>query len=299
MPSLPFLSFLPLFTVLLSSILSQFAAPPPADHCHHFPDDPMCTTAQNHRHSHTQNSANRCQRQDLWLIPGNADSSCTRPNPKRFAEVNAKQIKILPSVIKLPGCFTVEIRNVRILEGVSRNIFAKTEYQWINAIDTKNEAKCRNASANGCGGFGNDCYYCDICKSLRSIDEEKHAKSAEIPPAIAEQFKRMNCPDKSGVYSFRKEFCLDDWGILDSNNDCQLDFFSSVSPSQSDQLAFQSAMSALQQVGYGTLVAKVRLAYNATPQIEAKKAQKEAQIERTALRELEGKRRTDEWSVNH
>lgn len=37
----------------------------------------------------------------------------------------------------------------------------------------------------------------------------------------------------------------------------------------------------------GTVVAKIRLAYNATPDIERKKAQKEAQIERVALREIE------------
>ncbi|CAK5041136.1 unnamed protein product [Meloidogyne enterolobii] len=44
-------------------------------------------------------------------------------------------------------------------------------------------------------------------------------------------------------------------------------------------------MSALQQVGY----TKIRLAFNATPEIERKKAIKEAQIERNSLREFEQK----------
>uniref|UniRef100_A0A183BZJ0 Helicase n=1 Tax=Globodera pallida TaxID=36090 RepID=A0A183BZJ0_GLOPA len=159
------------------------------------------------------------------------------------------------------------------------NIFAKTEYQWLNAVHSKSgESKCQNASVNGCGGFGNNCYYCDICKSLRSIDEKPD--KSNLPPDIAKQFKGMNCPDKTGIYSFRKEFCFNDWSILDANRDCRLDFLESISPSaESDQIGdVQSAMAALQQ---GTLVAKVRLAYNATPEIEAKRAQKEAQIERT------------------
>jgi hypothetical protein len=40
-------------------------------------------------------------------------------------------------------------------------------------------------------------------------------------------------------------------------------------------------------------VAKIRLAYNATPEIVRKKLQKEAQIERIGGREIEQKRR--EW----
>uniref|UniRef100_A0A914HW67 Uncharacterized protein n=1 Tax=Globodera rostochiensis TaxID=31243 RepID=A0A914HW67_GLORO len=280
--------------VLPFSFFAQFPSSPRAEHCDQFSDDPICQPiSARQQHQSSPKLAQNCQHEDLWLIPGKADSSCTRPNPKRLAEVNARQIKILPPIVKLPGCFTIEIQNVRILEGgkVGGNIFAKTEYQWLNAVDSKSgDSKCQNASLNGCGGFGNNCYYCDICKTLRSIDETPD--KSNLPPDIAKQFKGMNCPDKIGLYSFRKEFCFNDWSILDANRDCRLDFLESISPSaESDQIGnVQSAMAALQQVGYGTLVAKVRLAYNATPEIEAKRAQKEAQIERTVKKELERKR---------
>lgn len=47
----------------------------------------------------------------------------------------------------------------------------------------------------------------------------------------------------------------------------------------------------------GTVVAKLRLAFNATGIVKQKKAAKEAQIEESVMRELEERRRT--WDVNN
>uniref|UniRef100_A0A915E551 DUF7753 domain-containing protein n=1 Tax=Ditylenchus dipsaci TaxID=166011 RepID=A0A915E551_9BILA len=64
----------------------------------------------------------------------------------------------------------------------------------------------------------------------------------------------------------------------------------------SDKSDIKSALSSLQQIGYGTVVAKIRLAYNATKSIERKKALKESQIEKTVLNELEERRKT--WDIS-
>lgn len=236
----------------------------------------------------TLNSQSRCNYQDIWLIPGRADASCTRPGAKKLIEIDPQHVVIHPEVVKLPGCFTVEIKNVRILDKknvLGNSFFAKAEYQWWNIKDFS-ELKCQNASNNGCGGYGNNCYYCDICESLSELETTgKHS-------TLADQFRGINCPDHPGLYTFRKEFCFNDWTAFDTDNDCQFDFF------QGDKLSdYRSAFASLQQIGYGTVVAKIRLAYNATEAILQKKLRKEAQIEESVLKELEERRRT--WDVNN
>uniref|UniRef100_A0A1I8C376 DUF7753 domain-containing protein n=1 Tax=Meloidogyne hapla TaxID=6305 RepID=A0A1I8C376_MELHA len=116
--------------------------------------------------------------------------------------------------------------------GLPNSIFAKTEYQWLNVR-------------------GSD-YYCDICESLKKVDEEKEKEREELPSDIAQQLK----------------------------GDCRLDI---LSETEDDQSGIKIAMSALQQVGY----TKIRLAFKATSEIERKKAIKEAQIERNSLRDFE------------
>ena len=147
-------------------------------------------------------------------------------------------------------------------------------------------------------------YYCDICENLQAIDREE---SNHNDGGFAEQFKGLNCPRKAGYYTFRKEFCFNDWSAFDTDGDCQMDFL------QSDKSDYKGALQSLQQIGYvsvrtsewgmvkllilqGTVVAKIRLAYNATNNIQRKKDTKEAQIEKTVLRELEERRKT--WDIN-
>lgn len=63
----------------------------------------------------------------------------------------------------MPGCFTIEINNIKILENdgtIPNSFFGKVEYQWMNIKDFS-ELKCQNASNNGCGGYGNN-WFVDI-----------------------------------------------------------------------------------------------------------------------------------------
>ncbi|VDN06079.1 unnamed protein product [Thelazia callipaeda] len=235
-----------------------------------------------------KSKASRCSQQDIWLIPGKADASCSRPGAKKVLEVDPRQLVIRPEVVKLPGCFDLEIKNVRVLDNedaFENSFFAKAEYQWWNVKDFAN-LKCQNASNNGCGGYGNNCYYCDICKSLTELQTDS-SKST-----LANQLKGINCPSRPGFYTFRKEFCFNDWSAFDRDGDCQFDFF------QGDKFSdYRSALSYLQQIGYGTLVAKLRLAMNATGDVEEKKRIKEASIEENIQKELEERRKS--WDINN
>ncbi|KAI6232706.1 hypothetical protein M3Y99_00994500 [Aphelenchoides fujianensis] len=266
--------------------------------------DPACRSHANGGESEAEAEHRRrisaCNYQDLWLIPARADASCTRPDARRLVDIDPQQVKIRPPLIKFPGCFTIEIKNMRILNDedvLSNSFFAKSEYQWLN-VKQFGDLKCQNASSDGCGGFGNNCYYCDICESLQEIDGtstaspegggESNGRSAAS--SFASQLRGLHCPQRAGYYTFRKEFCFNDWSAFDADADCQLDFM------QSEKSDLKSALSSLQQIGYGTVVAKVRLAFNATGSVAKKRELKESQIERMVERELE--ERKESWDIN-
>ncbi|CAK5041140.1 unnamed protein product [Meloidogyne enterolobii] len=59
----------------------------------------------NNKNINNKRRKQNCNYQDLWLIPGKADASCSK-----------NCVKIRPSIIKFPGCFTVEIRNIHIVD---------------------------------------------------------------------------------------------------------------------------------------------------------------------------------------
>ncbi|VDN56963.1 unnamed protein product [Dracunculus medinensis] len=272
-----------LFSLIMVKIFCQYD-------CDVF--DPNCYAFYrlnlNNYHRSDQPKSNRCNQQSVWLIPGRADATCTRPEAKRIFEVNPHEVKIHPEVIRLPGCFTIEINNIKILENdgtIPNSFFGKVEYQWMNIKDFS-ELKCQNASNNGCGGYGNNCYYCDICDGLNELD------NAQNQSPFINELKGLSCPNHPGLYTFRKEFCFNDWSMFDKNGDCQLDFLQGERSSD-----YKSAFASLQQVGYGTIVARLRLAYNATKEIAQKRALKEKQIEEMITRELEEKRRT--WDVTN
>ncbi|KAI6211687.1 hypothetical protein M3Y96_00460500 [Aphelenchoides besseyi] len=232
----------------------------------------------------SKSRANFCNYQDLWLIPGRADASCTRPDSRRLVEIDPRQVTIRPPLIKFPGCFTIEIKNLRIQNDesvLSNSFFAKTEYQWLN-VKQFGDLKCQNATTNGCGGYGNNCYYCDICESLQEINSSS-------THSLASQFHGLHCPQRAGFYTFRKEFCFNDWSAFDHDGDCQLDFL------QTDRSDLKGALASLQQIGYGTVIAKIRMAFNATNQIEKKRKLKETQITRAVEDELAERKQS--WDI--
>jgi len=114
---------------------------------------------------------------------------------------------------------------------------------------------------------------------------------------IVDQLRGIKCPQRAGLYTFRKEFCFNDWSAFDADGDCKLDFFQAPGGSRAGNPDYRSTFASLQQIGYGTVVAKFRLAHNATGAVRTKRINKEKQIEQTVLRELEDRRRT--WDVNN
>ncbi|CAJ0945765.1 unnamed protein product, partial [Mesorhabditis belari] len=249
--------------------------------------DPSCRDRINRKGQTLRRRVNsNCNYQDIWLIPGRADASCTRPGAHHIIDIQPSNVHIHPDVVKFPGCFTLEIRNLKIhdkAEALGNSFFAKAEFQWWNVKDFSS-LKCQNSSSDGCGGYGNNCYYCDICQALTELDEPKS-------DSFQSQLKGINCPQRPGFYTFRKEFCFNDWTAFDADGDCEMDFLNV------DRGDYKGAFASLQQVGYGSVIAKIRMAFNATGQIARKKAMKETQIEETVLRELEERRRT--WDVNN
>ncbi|CAJ0586607.1 unnamed protein product, partial [Mesorhabditis spiculigera] len=251
--------------------------------------DPSCRDRLSRKGGALRRKVNsNCNYQDIWLVPGRADASCTRPGAHRIIDIQSSNVHIKPDVVKFPGCFTLEIRNLKIhdrAEALGNSFFAKAEFQWWNVKDFSN-LKCQNSSSDGCGGYGNNCYYCDICESLTDIEEGRTR-----PDSFQSQLKGINCPQHPGFYTFRKEFCFNDWSAFDADGDCEMDFLNG------DRGDYKGALSSLQQVGYGSVIAKIRLAFNATGAIAKKREQKEEQIQQTVLRELEERRRT--WDVNN
>uniref|UniRef100_A0A915E3J8 Uncharacterized protein n=1 Tax=Ditylenchus dipsaci TaxID=166011 RepID=A0A915E3J8_9BILA len=129
-------------------------------HCDIF--DTACKQQQHNFASATSIRANEqkpvrsktrnCNFQDIWLIPGRADASCTRTDAKKLVDIDPRHVTIRPPVVKFPGCFTVEIKNVHIHDNedvLSNSFFAKSEYQWLN-VKEFGEVKCQNASSDGC-----------------------------------------------------------------------------------------------------------------------------------------------------
>lgn len=116
----------------------------------------------------------------------------------------------------------------------------------------------------------NNCsYYCDVCESLTEIDRNP----ARVDDSLASQLRGINCPQRPGLYTFRKvsgtkqiqyddlkicstfeishllnqEFCLNDWAAVDSDGDCEMDFLAG------GKTDYKGAFSSLQQIGYVNL----------------------------------------------
>jgi len=221
----------------------------------------------------------------FWLIPGKAND-CTKSSQKLLS-VDPNSVSISPSPIKLPGCFTLSMKVTVNKVDVPKSYFAKVEYNWWN-LPQFSALPCQNASADGCGGYGNNCYYCDICNNLQNL----HSSSSKS--TIVNQFRNLKCPDKPGTYDFKREFCFNDFSDLDKDSDCKLDFLEDANTGES----YQSALKHLKKLGYGTVVAKFTLAYNSTNDQAVKKKTREAQIVKTIQSELEAKRKEKGWALD-
>ncbi|KAK5982104.1 hypothetical protein GCK32_008651 [Trichostrongylus colubriformis] len=105
----------------------------------------------------------------------------------------------------------------------------------------------------------------------------------DMSESIASQLRGIKCPQRPCSYTFRKEFCFNHWSAFDSDGDCEMDFL------QGDKGDYRGAFATLQQVCYNSVIAKIRLAFNATGAVERKRLLKDAQIEETVANfELDG-----------
>ena len=117
-------------------------------------------------------------------------------------------------------------------------------------LPTFRNAKCQNASVNGCGGFGNNWLpmhktnilsgcpiYSAIIVTFARVWRWSASNSSltmRSLPELLSSFKglplishhrgltlradlSMNCPSEPGYYTFRKQFCFNDWHWLDNN----------------------------------------------------------------------------------
>ncbi len=100
-------------------------------------------------------------------------------------------------------------------------------------------------------------HYCDVCGSLERLQNEDKVKDGD---SLLNQLRGVDCPDKPGVYTFRKRFCFNDWSAFDEDGDCQLDFLQNKNepPARGRDAAaakrsaadYREALRSLQQIGY-------------------------------------------------
>jgi len=223
----------------------------------------------------------------FWLIPGKAND-CTKPSSKKLLTIDPSSVVISPNPVKLPGCFTISMKVSVQQADVPRSFLSKVEYYW-NNVPQFSSLPCQNSSANGCGGYGNNCVYCDICHNLQEIDKNSNK------PQIANQFKDIDCPQKSGDYFLKKEFCFNDFSEFDKDHDCKLDFLQNGQAGSNYKDAFKN----LQQIGYGTVTAKFILSYNATPEQQKNMDKKLNDIAKSIDQELEKKRQEKQWALDN
>ncbi len=232
-------------------------------------------------------------------------------------DIDPQQVQIKPDVVRLPGCFTVEIKNVRVLDNrdaIGNSFFAKAEYQWWNVREF-GQLKCQNASANGCGGYGNnwygkiteleqfDCFSATFAMFARVSPSWTRAESVHRSPinfegSVARRDLGSTRSERSSVSTTGRPLTATAIADLTSFKEIDSKTIDPLSP-HSNRLDMYGDTQSGSGDGavQGTVVAKIRLAFNATGTIAEKRANKEAQIEESVQRELDERRRN--WDVNN
>lgn len=226
-------------------------------------------------------AASDCDYPPIWLIPGTADTSCTRDVSfsRSVFDIHESTVKITPEFIQLPGEFNIHFE-ASLKEGIANipsQYLAKAEYSWLNFPDMQN-LKCQETDPNGCGGYGNNCVYCDLCNELEELD------SSSVKPRFqqfVQQVRGMKCPEKIGRYRYRRSFCLNSWRAFDEDGDCKLDFVRDLSGD------YRRVFRALRQDSWGTLEAKFHLSHDATLEQQQKKEAFQADVRRNITANFE------------
>ncbi|VDP12260.1 unnamed protein product, partial [Soboliphyme baturini] len=137
-----------------------------------------------------------------YLIAGKA-TDCTKPGRQKIIDIDVTTVVIRPNPPQFPGCLTVEfVVNVRS-NNLPQSFFTKVEFASFN-IPQISKLPCFNALDNGCGGYGNNCYYCDVCNVLGELQANRNLKGE-----FASQFGDVRCPRQPGRYKVQRKICLD------------------------------------------------------------------------------------------
>jgi len=238
--------------------------------------------------------------QKFYLIPQEADNiTCTRP------DVIAEGVKVVifndsvvikPDVVVLPSCFEIEftMEITADINEVPKSMLAKNEFQLYEFAEIE-KMQCQNATNNGCGGYGNNCQYCDMCESLTELSKDASAKTDRVQS----QFGDLKCPNKAGQrFKVKREFCFNDWSEMDKDQNCRLDMLEDLAKDSSkDYDTIDEAFKLGNNKGSSTLLARFYLATNETDAQRAKRLAKEAEISQHADSELSAKRAAG-WEIS-
>lgn len=189
----------------------------------------------------------------FYLIPRTANECASNRimyiDPGDFIVRNSKTNS---KVLEFPGCFNVDAKML-LSEDLPQNLITYVQWQWKQAPPGTNfnNLGCKNRKANGCGGVGNKCFYCDSCNDLSRYNQENRNR----------KYPEFECPQLPGVYSYktRRPICVDEWGELDKNNDGEPDFVND--PQYADYRRF---LDSLGLDGFGTVKMNFLLLSNAT-----------------------------------
>jgi len=172
--------------------------------------------------------------------------------------------------LQFPGCFVLKAE-VQLLQELNTNMFGNIQFQW-TSLPQVNNLKCEKQEQNGCGGVGNNCYYCDICKGIVQLQEDKHIKRQD----------EFHCPTKPKIYRLERQFNISDWSGLDENHNGVIDFL------EDDNLQkVRDYLKAINVVGFGTLSIQFQIATNATSAQQTAKHAEEMRIRADVARKYQ------------
>jgi len=220
----------------------------------------------------------------FWLIPRDP-VSCLMSDRSEVIYVDKDKVSVQDCntgsrTLQFPGCTKLRAE-IQLLQDLTTNLFANIQFQW-QSLPQANNLKCEKSESNGCGGVGNNCYYCDICKSIVSIQND--------PRLRIQQQDQFQCPTKPKIYKMEKTLDVKDWHGLDENNNGVIDFLEDGN--------FQNIRDYLKSIdatGFGTLVINFQLATNATSAQQQQKASEELRIRNDVARKYaSGQKSADE-----
>jgi len=214
----------------------------------------------------------------FWLIPRDP-INCLPQDLQTIIYVDKDKVSLTDcstgsKTLKFPGCARLKA-DVQVLQELSTNLFANIQFQWANLPSATESIKCTKQEPNGCGGIGNNCFYCDVCKSLQQLqNDHKFSKNLNSD--------HFECPTQPKIYKLEKTLNVTDWSALDSNNNGVIDLL------EDDNLQkVRDYLKAVDVAGFGTLSVNFQIATNATAKQKSQKSAEEEKIRNDVARKYQ------------